>query len=878
MTTLLTFDSKIAVYDSTAFTSSSTTLADDTRASPVNHAELTFTLAGSRTVLAFYVGNSTYAANSPPIKGFKTAVNVDGTDYSTMSDSGNYGTYAQCMRTCCVWCGTLAAGQHTIKGRFASNAAGVTATLNNRSLVIYIFNGDSFYYIDNNTNSITSSVQTLADDTYASLSVNPPANCTAIALYAQSNPEGGATQRYDGTKTGLYIGNADVASTENSDSTYGTSSDVNHADSSCTVWVGTINSGSATAVKGRFAKITTASGVQANIGSRSIAVLCIDPANVTVDPVVTTTQISTASTTLADDANVSVSRSFDGELLVLGLAYKKSGTSGYMYGLCYGLEVDNVDVVNCRASPNASTVTESVFLAYAKTVAAGAHTIQGRFAVNAGTGTQRYDNRTFYALWFNTLTLLNTSTNCTGQGVATATNRTLDQLNTNCTGQGQATATNNLLVKLPTSTNCTGQGVATAANRTLLSTSTNCTGQGVATATNRTLLTTSTNCTGSGTATASNVTNSLLLTSTNCTGQGVATAANNTKLTTSTNCTGQGTATAANMTFVMRSTSCTGQGVATAANCINLTSSTNCTGSGSSTARNMTLLPESTNCTGQGQATANNVLSESLPTSTNCTGVGSATANARVLCQLSATATGQGQATAGDVLIKNLSATATGQGVATANGRVLLITSSSVSGVGVATANDVLNTPILNTSTYCTGEGVATAADVLLKFLNTNCSGQGSAEAIIRLYDMISTSATGEGRATAGNNILLTTSANATGRGVALADPMTFNNISTEATGEGRADATLFGTHFLSTYCIGVGIATAENETLYKRVMFVSPLDIEVEKRVREARCTNPVYNHDLIIQKTGRDVSEIENTERNVSNIQKTTRDVVFS
>ena len=87
------------------------------------------------------------------------------------------------------WIGTLASGSHTIKGRFASNTSGSTATVSNRVLLIYILNGDAFQYVDSSTTSTTTSTS-LEDDPQASFTFTPPGTCKALILYNISNQRG----------------------------------------------------------------------------------------------------------------------------------------------------------------------------------------------------------------------------------------------------------------------------------------------------------------------------------------------------------------------------------------------------------------------------------------------------------------------------------------------------------------------------------------------------------------------------------------------------------------------------------------------------------------------------------------------------------------
>jgi predicted anti-sigma-YlaC factor YlaD len=81
--TLLTFNSKYVVTDSTtAVTSTSTTLADDTPASQ------TFTLAASQTVLVIYNAFNNNGSTEYT-RGKQIAINVDTVDYANTWNSPN---------------------------------------------------------------------------------------------------------------------------------------------------------------------------------------------------------------------------------------------------------------------------------------------------------------------------------------------------------------------------------------------------------------------------------------------------------------------------------------------------------------------------------------------------------------------------------------------------------------------------------------------------------------------------------------------------------------------------------------------------------------------------------------------------------------------
>ena len=191
--TLLTYNSKYVVASTTAVTTTSSSLVDDTQANQ------TFSLTASQTVLVIYQANNVYGA-AMPAAGMQNAISVDGTDYARSWDSSYDNNY--CTRNTVFWIGTLASGSHTIKGRFASNSSGATATVSNRVLLIYILNGDAFLYLDTSTTS-TTNLDSLQNDPSASFTFTPPSSCKALILYNIANY--GATESIHGKKAAIYI-------------------------------------------------------------------------------------------------------------------------------------------------------------------------------------------------------------------------------------------------------------------------------------------------------------------------------------------------------------------------------------------------------------------------------------------------------------------------------------------------------------------------------------------------------------------------------------------------------------------------------------------------------------------------------------------------
>ena len=400
--TLLKFKDKYVVTSQNTFETSSTDLVDDP------DAQQTFALSASQVVLVIYQANSLGSAWMPN-RGMLNAINVDGTDYALSQNSG-LGDGAN--RNCVFWIGNLASGSHTIKGRFASGVLGpgeFKATINNRNLLIYILDGNEFQYVDDAT-TVQNATTTLADDTSASATFTPSGDCVALVLYNTCNL-GGYEPGY-GKKIAVSIGGVDYGQAEKSPH------DNDYSDSVFTAHGLSLPAAEVT-VKGRFALAYSYvfAPYAAFVHRRQFGVLLFDSATL-LNMVTSTTQVSTTSNSLVDDAQATISRttSETRELLVIAVGTKRGETSSSWYGKRYGISVDASDKVNSRSSNIGLDRANSAATAYAMQLAAGDHTVQGRFSNNIGTDTAVIDARQVVALWF--IIYPNSWTQTSTQGVS----------------------------------------------------------------------------------------------------------------------------------------------------------------------------------------------------------------------------------------------------------------------------------------------------------------------------------------------------------------------------------------------------------------------------------------------------------------------------
>ena len=379
---LLSYKEKYVVQSTTAVSTTALGLADDTQASQ------TFNLAATQTVLVIYQANNVYGATMT-VTGMQNAISIDGTDKANSWDSP-YGADC-CTRNQVFWIGSLASGSHTIKGKFASNYSGNTATISNRILLIYIFDGDEFQYVDSTTLVSTTSA-TFVDDTAASVTFTPSGSCKALYLY-NTGKDYSATEYGYGKKCAISVAGTDYSQAEKSP--WGD----NSADSVFTCYAGSLTA-TETTTKGRFA--SNSSGSQVDIDRRQLGVLLLADTTL-LDIIVSDTQVSTTSNTLVDDAQASISRTTTDtrELLVVAMGTKRHNTSSTDRGECYGILTNTVDRQNSRGSFGITTAADSAATCWAENLAAGNHNVKGRFSNNTGTNTAVIDSRRVIALWFS---------------------------------------------------------------------------------------------------------------------------------------------------------------------------------------------------------------------------------------------------------------------------------------------------------------------------------------------------------------------------------------------------------------------------------------------------------------------------------------------
>jgi hypothetical protein len=373
--TLLRYSSKYVISSPTSVSFTSQVLADDTPAAQ------TFTLAEAKTALILYAASG----SATPRYGFQTAINIDGSDVALSADSPKGDTYA--TRNVSFWVGALAAGEHTIQGRAALAFSTAPVTVDNRTLVIILFDGDEYSYVDSTTEVHTTSTN-LVDDSAASVTFTPSGACQALLLYNAANRNGPLDP--PGLVAALRVDGTDYAQAEKSPIGGSNPAAV------FTAWATSLTA-SATTVKGAFAT----PGGTAFIQRRQLGVLLLT-ADTLLDVAANATAATVATTAFADDSNAAISRTTTDArtLLAVGMGSKRAGATGTNSGFAYGVAVDGTDRAYLRASPRSTTAAVSAGVTWAEDLAAGAHTVQGRMAAN-GAGTETISARSLVALWLS---------------------------------------------------------------------------------------------------------------------------------------------------------------------------------------------------------------------------------------------------------------------------------------------------------------------------------------------------------------------------------------------------------------------------------------------------------------------------------------------
>jgi hypothetical protein len=244
----------------------STTPSTTTSNSPVDDPQATLTFSLSSNSIAFILYNAGNKHNSiEPSTGKGVTINVDGGDIATKEwQSPLTSNYADSATI--PYVASLAAGSHTVKGRFFSNSAGSTTTIDERQLIVFCFPASLITYgFVQSTTAVATSSGTPVDDTQAFLNPALTQNSDSLVMYVGGNSPS-VTEHYRGKGVQLNIDGTDNSNSSSWQSPY----DSNYADSETTLLYGQLTAGSHT-IKGRF--FANYAGNNVTISHRQLLIL-----------------------------------------------------------------------------------------------------------------------------------------------------------------------------------------------------------------------------------------------------------------------------------------------------------------------------------------------------------------------------------------------------------------------------------------------------------------------------------------------------------------------------------------------------------------------------------------------------------------------------
>jgi len=353
---------------------SSDTRVSTTSGTPINDSEAVLNISLDTDSHIFIIYNAGNKDNSAEDQGGKgCAINVDGEDkaFSWQSpyavDNPNSVTV--------VWAAFLSAGSHTIQGRLFANRPGYTVGIDTRQIVAYWFPTVVAKYV-RSTVSVTTTSTTPVDDTEAVLNATSDEDSVVLIFYNAGNQRGSA-EPLEGKGITINIDGSDIA-TKEWQSPYSNQD----ANSATVVYATLLTAGSHT-VKGRFFSI---SGQTTTIDERQLIAFCFPTDSVTYGFEESTTSVSTASGSPVDDteAILNTTPTASSDSLIIYTGGNLYGVAECRQGKGILVSVDGTDKSNSSSwqAPHALNYADSVTSLWSEQLAAGSHTIQGRFFSN----------------------------------------------------------------------------------------------------------------------------------------------------------------------------------------------------------------------------------------------------------------------------------------------------------------------------------------------------------------------------------------------------------------------------------------------------------------------------------------------------------------
>lgn len=338
------------------------------------------------------------------VSGKVITIEVDGVDLDGIGVRHDQGPDVGNGKNGCTvyYLAELAAGDHTVKGRFARSAPAGTVTIGERQLAIFLFQGTSSDY------GFTSS--TVLQQTNTLAFVDDPSGSGLVVATSEDNEVvlvlySGSSRRNDdehgfGKEIAIQVdGGADMGWHGESGYVSGIPP-VCYSGNGCTTHViwDDLGAGNHT-FDGRFASNSDADTV--SIHDRQLAVLVFN-ADLLHDQVLDDTTVQTTSSKdKVDDPPATINRILPGtyETLILYGCYNYHDTLNDYYGRKAGIMVDDVDYSQGYQSASGDYKCGNT-VCHVIELAAGAHTIKGRFATNREPASVRISRRTMCVLYF----------------------------------------------------------------------------------------------------------------------------------------------------------------------------------------------------------------------------------------------------------------------------------------------------------------------------------------------------------------------------------------------------------------------------------------------------------------------------------------------
>lgn len=390
----LTYDSHYFIRSIVGVNTNLVAYQDDTQAIQ------NFTTSKPLIMLVMY-NVMNYHGVSEVSRGKSITIEVDGVDQDGIGvrhdQSMNAG--GDMKNACTVYyLGELAAGDHTVKGRFASLLAASTVTISERQLAIFLFEGEAADWgFASSTVVNTNNTDAWADDPNASVAVNlPEDDMIVLALYSASNEEDDS-EGVHGKEIAIQV-DADL-----NRGWHGQSPSSINNPNGCTTHLiySTLGAGAHT-FDGRFR--SNEDTVTVTIRGRQLAVLVFSPEQLwdqVLDDVTAMSQ-NVAVPVFTDDTPAVINRNLDAvyEALILYGNYNYDGVVQSPAGRRSTINVDATDYSEGHQAINMASYKDGNTVVHVIALDAGAHTIRGRFGINAAWNTASISRRTLSVLYF----------------------------------------------------------------------------------------------------------------------------------------------------------------------------------------------------------------------------------------------------------------------------------------------------------------------------------------------------------------------------------------------------------------------------------------------------------------------------------------------